>query len=133
MRAVSHLRILLRAEALIAEAKLRGLMRRGGLMAGAGVVALFALAMLNVAGFFALQPAWGPAWAALVVAVADLVVALVIALIAMASRQSPEVKAAEALRDSAVEGLQADFGGFAVGAAIPLLTAIIQALRRGKK
>jgi len=132
MRAIRHLKILLRAESLIAETKVRGLARRSGLMAGAGVIVLFGLAMLNVAGFFALEPSWGPAWAGLAVAVADLIIALVIVLVALSSRQSVEVKAAETLRDSALEGLEADVRGLAAGAAVPLVAAIVRSWRRGK-
>ena len=53
--AFRHLRILWRAERVIAETRLRILLRRSMLYALAGLIAVFGLAMLNVAAFYALR------------------------------------------------------------------------------
>ncbi|HVZ54445.1 MAG TPA: phage holin family protein, partial [Pseudolabrys sp.] len=104
-----HVRLLWRAERAIAETRLNALLRRAVLFAFAGLIALFALAMLNVAGYFFFVPHWGPLWAALATALGDLVVAIIVVLIALATKPGPELAAAHELRDLSVESLEAEF------------------------
>jgi hypothetical protein len=103
-----HARVLWRAESLIIEIKLRSAMRRTSLIAFAGLIAVFGLAMLNVAAYFALAPLWGDAWAMVWVAVADFVIAAI--LIAIASREaaSRDLEFATELRDQALEGIETE-------------------------
>jgi hypothetical protein len=103
-----HARVLWRAESLIVEIKLRSALRRAGLVAFAGLIAVFGLAMLNVAAFFAIAPLWGEAWAMLAVAVADFIIAAI--LIAMASRETAgrDVEFATELRNQALEGIETE-------------------------
>jgi len=142
-RIFRHLRIVLRTESAIAEVRLRMLARRSTLFAFAGLIAVFGLGMLNAAAFLALQTLWGPVWAAAAAALGDFVVALIIAGIALALRTSPELNTAIELRQAALDGLEEEFRsvpGVARGPvdsilpAIlgPLLTGIIQALRKTK-
>jgi hypothetical protein len=143
-----HLRALWRAESTIAEIKLGLLAKRSGLMAFAGLIGAFGLAMLNVAAYFALAPAWGDVWAMVAVAAVDFVIAGI--LILMASRQSkdPEIALASELRDQAIEAIELDariavdevsgfvrrpvqVAGTASAALISIITAILRARRRG--
>ena len=103
-----HARVLWRAEALIVEIKLRSAMRRASLMAFAGLISVFGLAMLNVAAYFALAPLWGDALAMLAVAVADFLIAGI--LVAGASREpaSRDLDFATELRDQALEGIEVE-------------------------
>jgi hypothetical protein len=142
-----HLRALWRAESTIAEIKLGLLAKRSGLMAFAGLIGAFGLAMLNVAAYFALAPIWGDVWAMVAVAVADFVIAGI--LIAVANRQSkePEIALAGELRDQAIEAIELDariavdevsgfvrrpvqVAGTASAALISIITAILRARRR---
>jgi len=85
-----HLRVFWRAESLIIEMRLHAVMRRTGFFAFAGLIAVFGLAMLNVAAYFALAPIWGDAPAMLVVAVADFIIAGI--LIAIGSRETSGIE-----------------------------------------
>jgi hypothetical protein len=145
-----HLRVLWRAERIIAETRLRVLLRRSLLYAFAGLIAVFGLAMLNVAAYFFLRTYWGPIWAALAAALGDLVIALVMVLIALAIRPGPELPAALELRDISMQGLEAELGPLQDRFAwlsraardpfdtvlpailIPLITSIMRGLRKGK-
>ena len=106
--AFRHLRILWRAERVIAETRLRIMLRRSMLYALAGLIAVFGVGMLNVAAYFFLQSHWGPVWAALIAALGDFVLALVVVLIALAIRPGPELPTAVELRDASVDGLEAE-------------------------
>jgi hypothetical protein len=101
-----HLRVVWRAESLIIDMRLRAILRRTGFFAFAGLIAVFGLAMLNVAAYFALAPIWGDALAMLVVAVADFIIAGI--LIAIGSRETTgiELTLAEELRDQAIEAIE---------------------------
>ena len=70
---VRDLQVLRKADFLIARIWLDVLTRRFGLFAFAALIAVFALGMANVAGFYALQGSVGPVWAAAIVAAVDLV------------------------------------------------------------
>ena len=145
-----HLRVLWRAERIIAETRLRVLLRRSMLYAFAGLIAVFGLAMLNVAAYFFLAAYWGAVWAALAAALGDLVIALIVVLIAFAIRPGPELPAARELRDVSIEGLEAELGPLQDRFAwlsraardpfdtvlpailIPLITSIVRGLRKSK-
>jgi hypothetical protein len=145
-----HLRVLWRAERIIAETRLRVLLRRSLLYAFAGLIAVFGLAMLNVAAYFFLRAYWDPVWAALAAALGDLVIALVVVLIALAIRPGPELPAAIELRDISMQGLEAELGPLQdrftwlsraardpfdtvlPAILIPLITSIMRGLRKGK-
>jgi hypothetical protein len=103
------LRILWRAERIIAESQLRLAFRRTALAAAAGLVALVGLAMLNVTGFLALGPIWGAAWAAFVLAIADLVIAGIALAFALSARTGPEYDLAVELRDLSMKDLETEF------------------------
>jgi len=105
---VRDLQVLRKADLLIGKIWLNVLLRRSGLVAFAALIAVFGLAMANVAGFYALLAMAGAVWAAVVVALIDLVIAAVVLLIASKSQPGPELDLAFEVRKMAVESLQAD-------------------------
>jgi hypothetical protein len=109
------LRILWRAERIIAEAQLRLAARRTALAATAGLIAFIGLAMLNVTGFLALGPLWGAAWAAFALAVADLVIAAIVLAVALSARTGPEYDLAVELRDLSMADLETAFASSSKG------------------
>ena len=105
---VRDLQVLRKADVLIAKIWLQLFARRSGLIAFAGLIAVFGLGMANLAGFYALQTSLGPVWAATMVAVADLVVAAAVLLVASKSRPGAELDVAMDVRRMAVESIQTD-------------------------
>jgi hypothetical protein len=102
------LRILHKADFLVSRIWLNILVRRLGYFSVAALIAVFGLAMANVAAVYALHATVGPVWAAAIVAVADLVIATVILLIGHNSRPGPEIDLAFEVRKMAIESIQAD-------------------------
>lgn len=140
-----HVRVLWRAETLIVEIKLRQALRRAGLMAFAGLIAVFGLAMLNVAAYFALAPLWGDAWAMFAVAVADFVIAGILVAMATGASASRDLEFATELRDQAIEGIEVEtkvatdrlvhrpveFAGSMSSILLSLLTGFFRGRRQG--
>jgi hypothetical protein len=102
------LHVLRKADFLIARIWLNVLARRLGFFAFAALIAVFALGMANVAGFYALQGPVGAVWAAAIVAAVDLVIAAVVLLIGANSRPGPEIDLALDVRQMAWDSIQAD-------------------------
>ena len=103
---VRDLQILWKADTLIGRIWLEVLARRFALFVLAALICVFGLGMANLAGFYALQPAWGPVWAAALVALADLVLALVVALVGRSAKPGPEIELAFEVRKMALGSLQ---------------------------
>lgn len=97
------LKAMARADLMVATIWLRAAVRRGVVLALAALVAALGFAMLNAAGYFALEPRLGAVWAALCVAGCDFVIAIVLAFIASAVRPGPDLDLALELHDHAVE------------------------------
>ena len=108
---IRDLQVLGKADSLIGRIWLNVMARRFGLLAFAGLVAVFGLGMANLAGFFGLQPSWGPVWAAMMVALADLIIASIVVLLARNVQPGPEIELAFDVRKMAIEALQADGHG----------------------
>ena len=105
---VRELQVLRKSDFLIAKIWFNLLARRFGLVAFAGLIAMFGLGMANIAGFYALQASLGPVWAATVVALIDLGISGIVLLVATKSRPGPELDLAFDVRKMAVESIQAD-------------------------
>ena len=104
---VRNLRVYLRAEMLLAEIRLRVLVRKIGLLAFAALIGSFAVFMLNVAGYVALEPVWGRMWAAIAVAGVDILLALALVLAAQNARPGPEADMAKEFRQIALDEIEA--------------------------
>ncbi|WP_420411023.1 hypothetical protein [Roseibium sp.] len=103
---VRTMRIIWRAELLIIEAKLNIAAKRIGATAFAGLIFVFGLGMLNVAGFFALEAEVGPVYAGLGVAVADFLIAALLLLWAKSQTAGPELALAYEIRDAGLHELE---------------------------
>lgn len=114
---VRDLQALRKADLLIGKIWLQVLLRRFGLALFAALIAVFALGMLNAAGFLALQDTLSPVQAALVVGAADLVIAGFVLLLAVRAKPGPEIELAQQMRTMALDQLQADAGVLRAGAA----------------
>lgn len=141
-------RVLMRADGIIAEIRLRSLATRSGLQLAAGLVGLFGAVMLGIAAFLALERVTGPILAAVVVGSAALILAALLVLVAGRVKPGRDLSVAEALRDSATEALVADLkvleaevAGFArvlrhpldgalPGLVLPLATMLLKSLKK---
>jgi hypothetical protein len=105
---VRNLRVLWRAESIIADVHLRQIILRSGLRGMAALLALSAFLMANLAAFFALEQAWGLIWAASGVGLANLLVAAILLLIAGRTRPGRELELALEVRNTALQSLETD-------------------------
>ena len=105
---VRHIQVLSKVDSLIARIWLSVLARQFFLLALAGLIAVFGLAMADLAAFFQLQTSLNNVWAAAIVALADFVLAAVIALVAGRAKPGPELEVAMEVRSLAVKSLQDD-------------------------
>ena len=140
-------RLYARAEGLVAEIRLRLVVRKLVLSVLAMAVALQGLVFVNVALFNYLESAWGPVWTPLALGLVNFALAVPGLLIAASAKPGPELAMAEDLRKAAAAALEADFqagqglAGTLSGLAgesnaarllIPTIDLIIGALRRKK-
>ncbi len=102
------LRLLQKADSLIARFWLRALARRFALQVFAGFIAIFGLGMADAAAYHALQASLGPVWAPALVAVVDFALAVIVAVLGASSKPDSAIDLAFDVRQMAVETLQAD-------------------------
>lgn len=100
--------LLQKADSLIGRIWLNVIARRFGLFVFASLIAVFGLAMTNLAGFYALQASVGPVWAAVSVAAVDFVLAAIAGLVSKSSKPGSELDLAFEVRKMAIESIQAD-------------------------
>ncbi|MGD9296881.1 MAG: phage holin family protein [Chromatiales bacterium] len=105
-RFVHSLRILWRTDRLLTQNEIRLLSKKLQLNALAGLVALFGLAMLSLAIFFALVPYWGESLAALAVGGADILLAALLIGYARSIKPAPEVEMIREMREVALNDLK---------------------------
>jgi hypothetical protein len=105
---VDNLHALRQSDAIIGRLWLAAATRRFGLLAFAGLIAIFGLGMTNVAGFYALLASAGPVWAAAIVAVVDFVLAVMVVLVSRSMKPDPEIERAFDARKMALESIRAD-------------------------
>ncbi|MDF2371062.1 MAG: hypothetical protein P1V21_09740 [Rhizobiaceae bacterium] len=103
-----NLQLLWRAERVLTEARIKLTTRKLILATVAAISCLFAWGMLNVAGYFALEPLLGKALAALVVGLSDIVLALVFLMVAHGLRPAPEEAMVAEVRDIALGEIGAE-------------------------
>jgi hypothetical protein len=103
-----NLRVLWRADAIIAQAQLQHILVRLGLRALAAMVALFGLLSLELASYFSLVQRLDAIVAALILGAINLTIALTIVLISARQRPNQDLKLAAELHKSAFEALQSD-------------------------
>ena len=107
-RLVRDLQALRKVDSLIGTIWLNVIARRHGLFVFAGLIAVFGLGMVNVAGFYALQTIVGQAWAAVIVAAGDFVLAIIVFLIGKNAKPGRELELALDVRKTALEAIRED-------------------------
>jgi len=154
-RLVQNIRILWRAESMLGNVRMHSLLKRSNVLIYQTIVGGLGIAMLNVAGFFALRPAWEASGAALIVASIDLVVALALAAYGRTIKPGPEMEMLTEVRDMALEELESGAAEFedvfvrgrkelqeivrhplaalAPGVLVPLFKSILSSLRSESK
>ena len=103
-----NLRVLWRADAIIAQLQLQHMLTRFGLRAFAALIATFGLLGLELGAYFMLAQRLDPAPAAILLGAANVFIAFVIVLASNRTRPSQDMPLALELHKSAVEALQAD-------------------------
>lgn len=105
---VRELRLLQKADTVIMRIWFKLVLRRFSLFALASLVAVFGLAMTNVAGLYALQASVGPVWAAVLMAVGDFVIAAIIMLLGANLQPGSEIESAFDIRKMALESMESE-------------------------
>ena len=100
--------LLLKAEMILFRLQLRRTIRQAAFYIAAGLLAVLAVGMLNIALYLYLTPRLDNASAALAVAVVDIVLAVVAVIVAGRLHVGPEVDAVMALREATMAKLTAD-------------------------
>jgi hypothetical protein len=103
---VRNLRLLWRADKIIAEMRLRHTLARLGLLAFAGLISAFGLLMFELAAYFALVNVMSAVLAAAILGAVNLAIALILVLIASRRSLGQELTLANEIHDSAAEALQ---------------------------
>ena len=103
-----NLRVLWRADAIIAQMQLQHQLTGLGLRALAALIAAFGLLMLELAAYFALVQTWSAIVAAVVLAAVNFAIALIIILIAARRKSGRDMELALDLHKSAMAALQSD-------------------------
>jgi hypothetical protein len=103
-----NLRVLWRADAIIAQMRLQHMLAGLGLKALAALIAAFGLLMLELAAYFALVVTWSAVASALLLGGVNFIIALTIVLIAARRTPGRDLELALDLHKSSVEALQSD-------------------------
>ena len=97
-----NLQLLWRSERVLTEARIKLTTRKLILGVVAGIACLFAWGMLNIAGYFALEPLAGKAWSAFIVGAIDIVIAALLFAFAQNLQPAPEEDMVREVRDMAL-------------------------------
>jgi hypothetical protein len=141
-----HIRLIIRGELLLVQAKIAFAMRRTVFVAFALLFAGLGLVFLNMGLFAWLSPLWGPVWTPVGLGLIN--VALAAAALALAAfiKPGPEMALAEEIRNMAADSIETEIratplmGGLVGGERsavasliLPAITAIIGSLARRRR
>jgi hypothetical protein len=143
---IRNVRVLWRADRIIAEIQLRRLLAGAVTRAFAGLFAAFGVLMLELAAYFALVQVWTAIASAMALGVFNLALAGFILLVAgRAGKAGGDYEVAMALHNSAVENLQLQARSFETvrssglgiesilsAVAVPAITMLVKSLRQRK-
>lgn len=142
---VRNLRLLWRADKIIADMRLRHMLVGLGLRAFAALIAAFALLMFELAAYFALVQSLSAIAAAALLGALNLAIALILVIIAARRSIGQELALANEIHDGAVDALQAEaqaaqshvnrllhhpLDGALPLIVLPLITAVINHLKK---
>lgn len=103
---VKNLRVLWRADRIIAELRMRHLLVGFGLRAFAGLIAAFGLLMLELSAYFALVQIWSAISAAAILGAVNLALAALLFAIAARPPARRELELATEIHGSSIDALQ---------------------------
>ena len=142
---INNLRVLWRADRIIADIQLRHMIVRSGINAVAALIAVFGLLFLEIAAYFTLIQIWTATASAGVLGASNLLLAGILVLIAARKKPDRELELAREVHKNAVEALQMNarsaqerFGQFArmeamlAGLLIPLAGIVLKSLKKSK-
>jgi len=113
---VAHLRLMLRADMIMAELKFRQIAAKAVLMGFAALFAAFGVVMLGIAGFLALEKIYGATCAALITGGAGIGLAVLAFVIALCVRPPAEMAEAAEVHARSAAALAQDFDATAANA-----------------
>jgi hypothetical protein len=109
---VRNLKLLWKSDRMLAEIRLKLVAQKIILFVLAGLGGLFALGMLNMAIFFAIQETLGSAIAALLVGLGNLLLVGILLLVVQRLDTGPEAKIVEEVREMALADIEAEAKAF---------------------
>ncbi len=109
---VRNLKLLWKSDRMLAEIRLKLVAQKIILFVLAGLGGLFALGMLNMAIFFAIQETLGSAIAALLVGLGNLLLAGILLLVVQRLDTGPEARVVEEVREMALADIEAEAKAF---------------------
>jgi hypothetical protein len=141
---VKHLRVLWRADRIIADIKLRHLLSGLGLRAFAALIATFGLLMLELSAYFALVQIWSAIAAAAILGTVNFAIAAVLLVVAGRPPSGRDIELANEIHGASIEALQLEARalqaqvsgavhhplGTIVPVLVPLIAIIVKSLRK---
>jgi hypothetical protein len=121
---IGHVRVLWRAERLMAELRLKRLLGTFALQALAALIAACALLLFELASYLALVPIWGAIWSAAVLGAFNLAIAGLVALLALRRPASHELMIADEVHQQAFTAFQTELQRAEEGSPASLLAAL---------
>jgi hypothetical protein len=106
-----NLRVILRSEGILARSHVQLTSRKLILAVVAGIAALFALGLLNIAAFFALELEMSEVWAALILGGANLLIAAAVIVVAVNLGPGHEAEMARDFRNMAIAEIATPVSG----------------------
>jgi hypothetical protein len=138
-----HIRLIVRGELLMLQAKLSFALKRSAFVGFALLFAGLGLVFVNMGLFAWLSPLWGPVWTPAGLGLINLALAAAALALAAVVKPGPEMALAEEIRNMAADSIETEIrtaplmggfgGGSMAGLVLPAITTIIGALSRRRK
>ena len=138
-----HIRLVLRGELLLLQAKLAFALKRSAFLGLALLFAGLGLVFINIGVFAWLSPLWGPVWTPVGLGLINLALAAAALAIAAVVKPGPDMALAEEIRVMAAESMEAEIrsaplmgglgGGSLAGLVLPAISTIIGAMAKRRK
>jgi hypothetical protein len=138
-----HIRLIMRGELLMLQAKLAFAMKRSAFVGFALLFAGLGLVFVNIGLFAWLQPLWGPVWTPAGLGLINLALAVAALAIAAVVKPGPEMALAEEIRNMAADSIETEFksaplmggfsGGSMAGLVLPAISTIIGAMAKRRQ
>lgn len=138
-----HIRLIVRGELLLLQAKFAFAMKRSAFVGFALLFAGLGLVFVNIGIFAWLSPLWGPVWTPVGLGLINLVLAAAALAIAAFVKPGPEMALAEEIRNMAADSIETEMrstplmaglgGGSMAGLVLPAISTIIGAMAKRRK